>query len=109
MPVSIVQGIEDNPGLDARGRGGRAVRLALLVYPLASGRALPLIWVLNGLGVGVIGRQSVHFGASGLDHGLMFFLFVLGVARRDKRAIAAALATFFLYGGMLLTVLPREP
>jgi membrane associated rhomboid family serine protease len=83
--------------------------LALWVYPKASRRALPLIWLLSGLGIWVIGRRSLHFGASGIDHGLMFFVFALGILRREKRAIAAALATFLLYGGMLLTVLPREP
>lgn len=83
--------------------------LALWVYPKASRRALPLIWIGSGIGVWLIGRSSLHFGASGLDHGLMFFVFTMGLARREKRAIAAALATFLLYGGMLLTVLPREP
>ena len=29
--------------------------------------------------------------------------------RRDRPAIAAAMIAFFLYGGMLLTVLPHEP
>src|SRR5690606_36763021 len=44
----------------------------------------------------------------GLTHGLMFLVFVLGLLRRDRPAIAAAMIAFFLYGGMLLTVLPRE-
>ena len=35
-------------------------------------------------------------------------MFTLGVLRRDRAAIAAACIAFFLYGGMLLTVLPRE-
>ena len=39
----------------------------------------------------------------------MFLLFVLGLLRRDRPAIAAAMIAFLLYGGMLLTVLPREP
>jgi len=83
--------------------------LALWVYPKAAVRALPLIWLGSGIGIWIIGRPSLHFGASGVDHGLMFFVFTLGLVRREKRAIAAALATFLLYGGMLLTVLPREP
>lgn len=80
-----------------------------LVYPRASRRALPLIWLGAGLGTWLIGRDSFHIGASGLTHGLGFFLFVLGLLRRDRPAIATALMVFFLYGGMLLTVLPREP
>ena len=83
--------------------------LALWVYPKATIRALPVIWIGSGIGVWLIGRDSLHFGASGVNHGLMFFIFTLGIVRRERRAIAAGLATFLLYGGMLITVLPREP
>lgn len=82
--------------------------LALYAYPMASRRALPLIWILSGLGTWLIGRESSHIGASGLGHGLMFFLFTLGVLRWEPRSIAVALVTFLLYGGMLVTILPRE-
>lgn len=78
------------------------------VYPRAALRALPLIWVLSGLGTWVIGQPSSHIGASGLTHGLLFLLLFLGLLRRDRAAIAAALIAFFFYGGMVLTVLPRE-
>ena len=79
------------------------------VYPRAALRALPVLWLLSGLVTWVIGRPSFHIGASGLTHGLMFLLLFLGLFRRDKAAIAAALIAFFLYGGMVLTILPREP
>lgn len=79
------------------------------VYPRASLRALPLIWILSGLVTWAIGRPSLHIGASGLTHGLLFLLLFLGLLRRDRAAIAAALIGFFFYGGMLLTVLPQEP
>ncbi|GIX34944.1 MAG: hypothetical protein KatS3mg126_0723 [Lysobacteraceae bacterium] len=83
--------------------------LALATLPRATPRALGLIWLLAGAGTWLIGRPSLHLGASGLSHGLMVFLFLAGLIRRDRPAIATALITFFLYGGMLLTVLPREP
>ena len=38
----------------------------------------------------------------------MFFLFLTGLLRRDRLGVAIALVVFFFYGGMLLTVLPRE-
>ncbi|HEX5756411.1 MAG TPA: rhomboid family intramembrane serine protease [Arenimonas sp.] len=82
--------------------------LAGLVYPKATPRALPLIWLGAGLGTWLIGRDSGHIGASGLTHGLGFYLFLLGLLRRDRPALATAMIAFFLYGGMLLTVLPRE-
>lgn len=79
------------------------------LYPRASARALPLLWLGSGLGAWLLGDAgSYHLGASGLTHGLMFLVFVLGVLRRDRPAIAAAMIAFLLYGGMLLTIFPRE-
>ena len=83
--------------------------LTFAVYPRSAWRAIATIWLLSGLGIWLFGRPSSHVGASGLTHGLMFFLFALGVLRRDRPAISAALIAFFLYGGMLLTVLPGDP
>jgi membrane associated rhomboid family serine protease len=82
--------------------------LAGTVYPKATLRALPLIWLGAGLGTWAIALGGHHLGASGVTHGLGFMLFVLGVLRRDKAAIAAGLIAFFLFGSMLLTVLPQE-
>lgn len=84
--------------------------LAGAVYPRATLRALPLMWLSSGLGAWLLGSVgSHHLGASGIAHGLMFLVFVLGLLRRDRPAIAAAMIAFMLYGGMLLTILPREP
>ena len=94
--------------------GNAAALLVLgpLVFPVdpkAAIRALPLIWIGSGLGTWLIaGAGSTHIGASGVTHGLGFLLFTLGLLRRDRAAIAAGLIAFFLYGGMVLTVLPRE-
>lgn len=82
--------------------------LMLYAYPRATRWALPLIWIASGLGVWLWARPSVHVGISGITHGLMFFLFLMGLLRRDRLGVALALLVFFLYGGMLMTVLPRE-
>lgn len=82
--------------------------LAGTVYPKATARALPLIWLGAGLGTWAIAQGGHHVGASGITHGLGFLLFGLGVLRRDKPAIAAGLIAFFFFGSMLLTVLPQE-
>lgn len=83
--------------------------LAGSVYPRATLPALPVLWLGSGLGAWLLGTAgSYHLGASGLTHGLGFLLFTLGVLRRDRAAIAATCLAFFFYGGMLLTVLPRE-
>jgi membrane associated rhomboid family serine protease len=84
--------------------------LAMAAYPRATLRALPLLWLGSGLGAWLLGDPgSRHLGASGLTHGLMFLVFVLGLLRRDRPAIAAGMIAFLFYGGMLLTVLPQEP
>jgi membrane associated rhomboid family serine protease len=87
---------------------GVLATLTLYCYPRAARLALPLIWLLSGLGVWLFARDSVHVGASGIVHGLMLFLFVIGLLRRDRLAVVTSLVVFFLYGGMLLSVLPHE-
>lgn len=82
--------------------------MARYAYPRALLWALPIIWLASGLGTWLFGRPSLHLGASGIAHGLMFFLFVVGLLRRDRLAIVVALITFFLYGSMIWTVFPRE-
>jgi len=39
----------------------------------------------------------------------MFFLFVVGALRWDKRAIALSMIVFFLYGSMIWGIFPLEP
>lgn len=83
--------------------------LAGTAYPNATVRALPLLWLGGGLGAWLLGQAgSHHLGASGLTHGLGFMLFTLGLLRRDRAAMAAGMIAFLFYGGMLLTILPRE-
>ena len=82
--------------------------LTLYAYPRATRYALPFIRIASGFGVWLWARSSVHVGISGIAHGLMFVVFVMGLLRRDRLGVALALLVFFLYGGMLMTVLPRE-
>jgi membrane associated rhomboid family serine protease len=82
--------------------------LAGTVFPRASWRALPLIWLGSGLGTWLIGTGGSHIGASGVTHGLGFLVFTLGILRRDRPAVAASLIAFFFFGGMLVTVFPNE-
>ncbi len=78
------------------------------VYPKAGIRALPLIWILSGIGTWFIAMRGFHIGASGITHGLMFFLMTMGLIRRDRPAIAAAFIGILLFGGMFLGVLPQK-
>jgi membrane associated rhomboid family serine protease len=83
--------------------------IAMYGYPHATRYAVPLIWLLSGLGVWLLGRESFHIGISGLTHGLMFFVVVIGFIRRDRLSIALALIVFLLFGGMVSGVIPQEP
>ncbi|MFT4520094.1 MAG: membrane associated rhomboid family serine protease [Halioglobus sp.] len=78
-------------------------------YPKSRYWALAGIWLLSGTGVWLFARSSYHFGASGLTHGMFFFLFVGGILRRDRRSAALLMVAFYMYGGMLLTILPTDP
>ena len=83
--------------------------ILLYIYPRSSPLVLIILYLGSGLIVWLIARPAWHFGASGLTHGLMFYLFVIGILRRDAMAAVFAMIVFFLYGGMVWGIFPREP
>ncbi|WDE07562.1 rhomboid family intramembrane serine protease [Thalassomonas viridans] len=76
-------------------------------YPKSRVRVFLLVWLMSGLAVWCLGRPSYHIGASGLAHGMFFYLFVAGILRRDKRSVALLMLAFYMYGGMLFTIFPQ--
>lgn len=80
----------------------------LHLYPGSAVRALPAIFLGPGAAVWLLGRATVHIGASGVVYGLVAHIFVAGVIRRDRRAIAASLLVYFLYGSLAWGVLPIQ-
>ena len=80
----------------------------LFLYPNSALRALPAVYLGTGIVVWLFGRDSVHFGASGLVYGLVSYIFVAGLLRRDRRAIAASLVVCFMYGSLAWGVLPTQ-
>jgi membrane associated rhomboid family serine protease len=81
----------------------------LFLYPNSSARVIPVIWVGSAIIAWLIGRPSLHFGASGLIYGLLAYVFLGGVLRRDMRSVAVSLLVWFLYGTMVWGVLPIRP
>jgi membrane associated rhomboid family serine protease len=81
----------------------------LYLYPHASLRVLPAVYLGPGIAVWLFARGSSHVGASGLVYGLVSYIFVAGLIRRDRRAIAASLLVCFLYGTLVWGVLPIMP
>ncbi|WP_133469729.1 rhomboid family intramembrane serine protease [Paraglaciecola marina] len=77
-------------------------------YPKSWLKVVGLIWLLSGIGVWLFAREANHIGASGLTHGLFFYLFVVSIFRRDKMSVAIMMIAFLMYGGMTMTIFPRE-
>ena len=77
-------------------------------YPRAAIPVLLFVYLCSGVGVWLFARSSFHFGASGLTHGMMFFIFTSGILRRDRQSIALSMIVFFIYGGMIWSIFPQE-
>ena len=80
----------------------------LYLYPQSSPRVLPAVYLGPGIAVWLFGRSSVHLGASGLVYGLVGYILVAGLIRRDRRAIAASLMVCFMYGALVWGVFPID-
>ena len=81
----------------------------LHLYPNSAVRVIPAVYLGPGIAVWLFARASVHVGASGLVYGLVTYIFVAGLIRRDTRAIAASLLVSFLYGTLAWGALPIKP
>ena len=81
----------------------------LHLYPNSALKVIPAIYLGPGIAVWLFARASVHLGASGLVYGLVSYIFMAGLIRRDTRAIAASLLVCLLYGALAWGVLPIEP
>lgn len=89
--------------------------LVLLFLTLAGGIARGLlttavIWVVSGLGVWLVSpADTITVGASGLIFGWLVYLIARGIVSRRAGEIVLGLVLLFLYGGLLLGVLPGQP
>ncbi len=80
----------------------------LYLYPNSAIRVIPVIYFGSSLVVWVFGRPDLHIGASGLIYGLLAYVFIGGILRRDMRSIGVSLLIWFLYGSLLSGILPRS-
>jgi membrane associated rhomboid family serine protease len=81
----------------------------LHLYPRAAMRVLVAVYLGPGIIVWLFAKGGVHIGASGIAYGLVSYILVAGLIRRDRRAIAASLLVCFMYGALVWGVLPIEP
>lgn len=77
-------------------------------YPKSWKKVIGFIWVTSGICVWLFAREATHIGASGLTHGIFFFLLVVSIFRRDKSSVAIMMIAFLMYGGMTMSIFPRE-
>lgn len=83
----------------------------VLVSGIARGlEATGVIWFVGGLGVWLVApTNTVHLGASVLIFGWLVYLMVRGIFTRRAGEIILGMVLFFMYGGLLLGVLPGQP
>jgi membrane associated rhomboid family serine protease len=81
----------------------------LYLYPSSARKVLPAVYLGPGIAVWLFARGSIHVGASGLVYGMVSYIFVAGLIRRDSRAVGASMLVCFMYGALVWGVLPIEP
>lgn len=65
------------------------------------------VWIITGIWVWVIAQTgSYHIGASGVIYGLLSFLLLSGILRKNKAGIALALLLIVSYGTMFWGLFP---
>jgi membrane associated rhomboid family serine protease len=69
---------------------------------------LLLIWFGSGFGTWLIGRPSLHIGASSIIFGLIIYLVAAGWWMKGWRPVIAAVIVFVLYAGALQGILPSD-
>jgi membrane associated rhomboid family serine protease len=77
-------------------------------YPISRWRVIAFVWIVSGLGVWLFAREAPHIGASGLAHGIFFYLFTASIFRRDKMSVAIMMVAFLMYGGMTMSIFPTQ-
>ena len=90
-----------------------ALVLAFLVLVSGIARGLlvtAVIWLVGGIGVWLVApSNTVHLGASVLIFGWLVYLMIRGIFTRRAGEIILGMVLFFMYGGLLLGVLPGQP
>lgn len=72
--------------------------------------ATAVIWVVGGVGVWLVApSDTIHLGASVLIFGWLVYLMIRGIWTRKAGQIILGIMLFFLYGTLLLGVLPGQP
>ncbi|MFM1877660.1 MAG: hypothetical protein RLZZ241_526 [Bacteroidota bacterium] len=82
--------------------------LSTYFYPHKIYRILLIGGLVTGFITWVIGRSTLHIGASGLIYFLASYIFFNGLFSGYYRHMALSLLVVFLYGGMIWYILPIQ-
>lgn len=69
---------------------------------------LLLIWFGGGLGTWLIGRPSIHIGASSLVYGLIVYLIAAGWWMKGWKPVVTAIIVAILYAGAIWGLFPGD-
>lgn len=75
-------------------------------YRIIATKSLVIIWLVSGLGLWLLGRETFHIGMSGVIYGLSAFLTFSGFFRKNLRVAGVSLLVIFLYGSMVWGIFP---
>ena len=78
-------------------------------YQKLAFKVIAWIYLGSGILIWIGARPSYHIGASGIIYGLVTFLFVSGIIRKNRSLMTISMIITFLYGSMAWGVLPIEP
>jgi len=82
--------------------------LLYLFYSQIASKVLLISYIVSGILLWIIGRESWHIGASGLVYSIAFFLFFSGIIRKHIPLIAVSLVVAFVYGSMIWHIFPWQ-
>jgi len=77
-------------------------------YKAVAFRIFAISYLLVGLWVWILGRESYHIGASGLVYAFFGFLVFSGILRKQRSLLTISLLTIFLYGSLVWGILPND-
>ncbi|MBI3136309.1 MAG: rhomboid family intramembrane serine protease [Bacteroidetes bacterium] len=75
-------------------------------YRTIATRVFVIIYLLTGMAMWLLARDSYHIGMSGVIYGLTSFLVFSGFFRKNMRVAAVSLFIIFLYGSMVWGIFP---
>jgi len=77
-------------------------------YPRVAGSVMVMIFIITGISVWGFARYNYHIGASGLVYGMLAFVGVTGILRRNVKSIILSLIVLFFYQGFFNGLIPKE-